>query len=324
MRTLVYSSDDNYAALTAISAVSALRWNPGLGIVLMGNALKDESLELVRSRVEAHGGTFRYFDVSDRLAAIAAKGFTGYTSYAAYSRIFIADLLSGESGRIVYLDCDTLVTAPLDTLFDFDLRGRPFGFGYDCIERHYKDHVKVAPTDPYYNSGVMLADLAAWRSSGASAALEAEFAHPRGPNPLGDQDMLVRAWRDYTTPLPPRYNCLSQYFLFSHAAIRKINGLSAPWATAAEYAEARRAPAILHFSGGTLGRPWYTSSKHPMREAYRQAAAEAGLGEKAEQTRPLDLSYRVQYLLWRLLPRFLFEPACRALYRINIRRNYGV
>lgn len=324
MNTLVYACDDNYAALTAVSAVSALRWNRGIRVVLLGKALRNDSIALVRSRVEANGGCFIYFDIADRLAMIAAKGFTGYTSYAAYSRLYIADLLAGESGRIVYLDCDTLVTAPLDELFDFDLKGRPFGFSYDCIEKNYKKFVKVAPEDPYYNTGVMLADLSAWRASGANAALEAEFAHPRGPNPLGDQDLIVRAWRDYITPLPPKFNCLSQYFLFSYGAVRKINGISAQWASAAEYEDARMVPVILHFSGGTLGRPWYTSSRHPMRAAYRKAASDAGLPEVAEQIRPLDKSYLVQYLLWRFLPRAMFELACRALYRLNIRKNYGI
>lgn len=320
--TIVYASDDNYAGLTAVSAVSVLKWNPGAKIVLLGCRLKQESIDLVESRVTGHGGCFRYFDVSDRIAEIAAKGFTGYTSYAAYSRLFIAELLAEETGRILYIDCDTLVLGPLDELFAFPLNGRPFGFGYDCIHSAYKRYVNVAASDPYFNSGVMLADLAAWRAGGATEALKAEFAHPHGPNPLGDQDMIVRAWKDYATPLPPKWNFLSQYFLFDYRGVRKINGLSAPWADAEEYADAQRSPIICHFSGHTLGRPWFTSSKHPMRRKYIAAAEEADLKPVANQIRPMSAPYALQYRLWKLLPRFLFQPVARLMLRIHVLITY--
>lgn len=321
-KTIVYACDDNYAVLTAVSAVSALLRNPGARIVLLGCRLKEPSRELVRTRVEQHGGIFVFFDLTEQLDAIAAKGFSGYTSYAAYSRLFIADLLKEDEGRILYLDCDTLVLEPLDELFALPLDGRPFAFGYDCIHAAYKRVVKVAPDAPYYNSGVMLADLAAWRASGATEALKAEFAHPTGPNPLGDQDLIVRAWRDYITPLPPKWNFLSQFFLFDDAGLRAVNGATAPCVSRAAFEEARRAPGICHFSGHTLGRPWFTSSRHPMRARYRAAAAAAGLPEVAEQVRPMEFHYRLQHVLRKFLPQGLFNFLGRWMLRVHVWRTY--
>ena len=78
--TIVYASDRNYAALTAISAVSALRHNPGARIVLLGYNLETEAQELVRSRVERAGGEFLYRDVSPAVEELKAKGYCGYTS----------------------------------------------------------------------------------------------------------------------------------------------------------------------------------------------------------------------------------------------------
>ena len=320
--TIVYASDDNYAELTVVSAVSVLKWNRGAHIVLLGCRLRDESVELVSSRITGRGGTFSYYDVSERLDTIASRGLDGYTSYAAYSRLFIADLMPEETGRVLYLDCDTLVLGPLDELFALPLNGKPFAFGYDCIHYAYKRYVNVAAGDPYFNSGVMLADLSAWRASGASDALKDEFAHPRGPNPLGDQDMIVRAWKDYVTPLPPKWNFLSQYFLFDYQGVRRINGPSSPWASEDEWNEAQRSPVICHFSGHTLGRPWFTSSKHPMRSRYIDAAREAELDSIAHQSRPMSIPYAVQYWLWKLLPQVLFQPVARLMLRLHILLTY--
>ena len=96
--TIVYASDKNYAALTAISAVSALKHNPGSQIVLLGYNLEQGSQDLVRSRVERFGGTFLYRDISPSIKRLVDEGYNGYTSYAAYARIFIPEILK-EDGR---------------------------------------------------------------------------------------------------------------------------------------------------------------------------------------------------------------------------------
>ena len=57
---------------------------------------------------------------------------------------------------------------------------------------------------------------------------------------------------------------------------------------------------------------------------YMQTAAEAGVPDVAEQSRPLDFCYRVQWLCWKFLPRPLFLLACRAMYAYFFRRAYGV
>lgn len=323
-KTIVYACDDSYAGLAAVSVVSALKWNAGARIVLLGNALAPESVALVRTRVEGHGGDFVFLDLSDKISAVASRSVCPYTSYAAYSRLFIADLLPERFGRVLYLDCDTLVRGPLDALFALPLQGRPFGFGYDCIHAAYKRHVNVAPDAPYYNSGVMLADLKAWRASGATATLQAEIDRPHGPNPLGDQDLIVRAWRRFITPLDPKWNFLSQYFLFDYDCLRAIGGRAAPWASREAFADACRAPVVCHFSGHTLGRPWFTSSRHPMREAYRAAAAEAGLPQVAEQVRPMSFPYALQSGLHRLLPKALFQPIASAMLRTHVLLTYGL
>ena len=127
-------------------------------------------------------------------------------------------------------------------------------------------------------------------------------AEPHGRNPLGDQDIIVRILNDETAELDRCWNFLSQYILYGR----------------------REKPAIYHFSGNTLGRPWFTSSKHPIREAYRQVAAEAGLPEVAEQVKAMPLEYKIQYWLYKILPGFAFRPVCSLMLRTHIKLTYGI
>ena len=322
--TIAYASDRNYAALTAISAVSALRHNPGTRIVLLGYNLEADAQELVRSRVEKAGGEFVYKDVSPAIGKLVEQGVCPYTSYAAYARIFIPEVLE-EEGRLLYLDCDTLVDGPLGELFAIDLQNKPFALGYDCILSHFKRYIRQPQELPYYNTGVMLIDLAAWRSHRCTERVLAELAHPGGPNPLGDQDIIVRVFPQETYPIDPKWNFLSQFFMLSYKGLRRIVGEGENLLFSVEaYDEARQRPVIYHFSGHTLGRPWFTSSRHPMRKLYHSVAQSADLAAAAEQVRPMPIPYRVQYLLYRLLPQGLFDRVCRWLYRLHVRLTYKV
>lgn len=298
---VVYASDENYVGLTTVSAVSLLKHNPGAKIHLLGHNLGSAAIDIVRSRVGRHGGTFVYFDISDRIAALLAAGAATYTSPAIYARIFIPELILGNE-RALYLDCDTLVTGPLNELFDIDLHGHAMALGPDCVHPAYKRVVSISENRTYFNSGVLLMDLKAWRERNLSRRFLDELAHPHGRICLPDQDVINRALGNEIEPLEPRWNYLSQYFL---------QGLA-------------ETPVIYHFSGHTLGRPWFTSSRHPLREAYRRAADEADLSQVAEQIRPMPFEYRLQYGLYRLLPRPLFTPICNLMYRTHIRLTYGV
>lgn len=322
--TIAYASDWNYAALTAISAVSLLGHNPGARIVLLGYNLEKDAQDLVRSRVEKAGGAFEYNDISGEIDNLKAKGYCGYTSYAAYARLFIPRIIRND-GRVLYLDCDTLVSGPLEDLFGIDLCGKPFALAGDCIIAEYKKYIKHPEPLPYFNSGVMLIDLGRWRENRCTERVLEELANPRGPNPLGDQDVIVRCFPEETAHMPPKWNFLSQYFMLSYEGLcRIVGGANLLPFSREEYRDACKGAAIFHFSGHTLGRPWFTSSRHPMREAYRRAAAAANLAEAAEQVRPMPAAYKIQYWLYRLLPQRLFDVVCRWMYRAHVRLTYGV
>ena len=300
--TVVYACDDNYAALTAVSAVSLLKHNPGVEIILVGCRLQPESIELVKSQIEKSSGKFRYVDVSAKINELQSMGACSYVSYAVYSRIFIGELLPDLHGKVLYLDCDTLIVDSIAKIFETDLRGNPLALAPDAAHPAYKRVISLPANKPYYNTGVTLIDLDKWRQRRCTERLMEELKSPHGRNPLGDQDIIVRVLNDEITELDRRWNFLSQYILYGR----------------------KERPAIYHFSGNTLGRPWFTSSRHPLRESYRQAAAEAGLPETAEQTKPLPLEYKIQYGLYKALPGFLFRPVCNMMLRLHIRLTYGV
>ena len=170
--------------------------------------------------------------------------------------------------RVLYLDADTFVVAPLDELWELDLGGRPLAAVANVVEpglRHRAEVLGLADMRRYFNSGVLLFDLDAVRA-GDLLARVTTTARDLGDRLLWpDQDALNVAFADAWHPLHPRWNCM--------------NSLRAwrPWAEdvlgADAVAEALADPAIVHFEGPDLGKPWHYLSSHPLTARYRAALA---------------------------------------------------
>ena len=299
---VVYACDDNYTSLTTISAVSVLKYNPEAEIILLGCNLKDESIKAIKERIEKHNGQFRYVDVSAKINELQSSGAEAYVSYAVYSRIFISELLPDLSDTVLYLDSDTLIVDSIAELFATELNGQPLALAPDAAHPAYKKVISLPPDKPYYNTGVALIDLGRWRELKCTERLLDELKRPSGRNPLGDQDIIVRVLNDDIIELDKRWNFLSQYIMLG----------------------TNITPAVYHFSGNTMGRPWYTSSKHPLRKKYQEAAKEAGLEKSAEQSKPMAFEYKVQYYLYKMLPGFLFRPINNLMLRMHIKITYGI
>jgi lipopolysaccharide biosynthesis glycosyltransferase len=212
---IVYACDDNYASLTAISAVSLLRHNNCAEIILIGCKLKQESVNIVKKRVESNGGKFTYVDVTAKIEELRSIGTSSYVSYAVYSRIFIAELLPDTHGKVLYLDCDTLVVDSIADVFKTSIHGAPLALAPDATHPAYKKVISLPPDKPYYNTGVALIDLDEWRKRKCTERLMEEIRNPHGKNPLGDQDIIVRVLNEEIIELDRKWNFLSQYILYA-------------------------------------------------------------------------------------------------------------
>lgn len=92
-------------------------------------------------------------------------------SFAAYLRIMAPDLLRDDYRRMLYLDADIFYQrGDLNRLLELDLGGRPLGAVRDMIQLRKPDRVPGdfvpfgLPFGKYFNSGVLLIDVAVWNA----------------------------------------------------------------------------------------------------------------------------------------------------------------
>ena len=129
-------------------------------------------------------------------------------STAAY-RLFAASLLP-ECDRCLYLDSDITVMQDLSALFEVDLEGNLLGAVKDSfcsMEGSFpQDHqakIGISYDNAYFNSGVLVLDLAAMRAERVEERFAALFPHQYQ---YVDQDILNIVCKGRVRLLPLKYN----------------------------------------------------------------------------------------------------------------------
>jgi lipopolysaccharide biosynthesis glycosyltransferase len=168
-----------------------------------------------------------------------------------YARLLLDRLLPPDIGRVLYLDSDLYVRAPVERLLEMDLEGKSLAAAPEPGRHHLirgdDMRSRLAPFDPgepYFNSGVLVIDRAAW----ARADLPGFLADLQRSGEIHrlyhDQDVLNLRFRGDWLRLDPLWNLTKP-----HPALRALD------------------PMIVHYTTGM--KPWNTLSYVAFGSSYK-------------------------------------------------------
>lgn len=169
-----------------------------------------------------------------------------------YARLLLDRLLPESVTRCIYLDCDMVVTGDIAQLWATDLQGQVVGAVPDLgvwtssSKRALKRHtLQLSASDVYFNSGLLLIDVAKWRAlelgpQALALAQQGFRAH--------DQDVLNVMFKgNRYHRLPLKWNVMPAIYGFN----LRLWWMRAAWP---DLKQARRSPAIIHYAGRY--KPW--------------------------------------------------------------------
>lgn len=216
----------------------------------------DTTIDRLRAMTQAHGGSLVvHGGLHDEVADLPVMD---RIPTVMWYRVFLPRLLPTTS-RVLYLDCDTLVVDDLSALWEIDLEDSYLGAVDNAfepgVERHAAD-LGLASAAEYFNSGVLLLNLDLMRADGATEAI-LDCARTRSLV-WPDQDALNLVLGQKRVRLEPRWNCMNVLF---YGNIPSSYDQDAARAAAA-------CPAILHFEGPQMAKPWHYLNRHPRRSVY--------------------------------------------------------
>ena len=208
-----------------------------------------------------------------------------HISAAAYLRLLMPSLLPAEVSRVIYLDADMLVRRDLAELWAEeqggfaalavqDLAAPYFNAetsipGFDDKKKHLAAFTPIAnyrelclsPANKYFNSGLMVIDVAQWRRDRIGDQVL---------NCLREHREHVLWWDQYAlnVVLAERWRALDlQWNQGVHVYI--CRNWTESWLDRATFTQLRKAPWIVHFC--SPAKPWHYFCRHPFTGEFRRS-----------------------------------------------------
>lgn len=251
--TVAFGVDAAYVPHMGVAIASIVDNAPGGRFCFL--ILHDGIAAAERARLEAcaPGQRFDWREITDdRLLDL--KGCM-HISRAMYYRLALPQLAPPTLSRVVYLDCDIVVTGDLRGLREVDLGGNAIAGVYDVgVEaEEFAGRFGLTPRRlSYFNSGVLLIDLDRVRAGtefqDVIGVLQTRFDDLE----YIDQDALNIVFWDHWTRLDPIWNVQRRMIVLDEGKPVHAERHELPL---------RRRPAIIHFT--EINKPWSTDSYHP-------------------------------------------------------------
>ncbi len=197
-----------------------------------------------------------------------------HLSVATYFRLYMAHAVSASVDRVIYLDCDLVVTRSLLELMQADLGGKTVGavraYGIPSLRASGPAFADAdqGDTKPYFNAGVLVIDMARWRKAKVQEKACRFLTERHSQVKYWDQDALNYVLQDDWHELDPRWNRTSDYHRVkwspNDSAFTKTTWLGL------------REPYVAHFVSGY--KPW-SHYGHPDKRLYDRYLKLAGHGK---------------------------------------------
>jgi lipopolysaccharide biosynthesis glycosyltransferase len=210
---IFFATDDNYLPFLSITLESL--WENSSHAydyemyVLHSGIRQDYQEKILRYNKE--GFKISFVDVTVSLEDIKADlHMRDYYTATTYFRVFIASLFP-QYDKAVYLDCDTVVMGDISELYNCDL-GRNMLAGAPCegvnsfdVYKRYVSQVDGLNPDYFFNAGVLLMNLKAFREEGFYQQF-ADLLRKYKFTVIQDEDYLNVLCQDRVLRLPRSWN----------------------------------------------------------------------------------------------------------------------
>jgi len=278
--SVVVAADESYCiplAVTVASMLESLAADARVDVFVLDNGITQASKERLQQSWQDGRATIRWIRVDASL--FGDFPIAGHISSTAYVRLMLQRLLPESLDRIIYLDSDLLVLDDIAALW------REPWEGNECIAvqdvacpwmdsqhvlpnfRRVRSRLAAArpvpnysqlgfsPHDPYFNSGVMVIDLAAWRRRDVAARFLACLERNRQYVTFWDQYLLNVEMHGRWRQLPLEWNVGTHLFRWSLSGAGGFDRQTLRRITSR--------PKIVHFT--TADKPWLIDNMHPFR-----------------------------------------------------------
>ena len=179
-------------------------------------------------------------------------------------------ILPPDVERILYLDCDTIITGDISELENVEFNGNIAMGVKDCISGTYKKNIGLDTDSPYINAGVILFDMDALRKVNINVEIENYMKKYEKLINYADQDILNGMFKGKIGELNPRYDVMTIDAVHTYEEIQQLRRPTNFYGKE-ELQKAVKTPAIIHYTTNMLViRPWFSNTDHPLAGEFKK------------------------------------------------------
>lgn len=269
MMNILYCTDDNYAMITGISIISLLENNPDTDIVI--HVIIDNVSAVNRNKLLEVGQKYKtpikLYEMPNWNNRLSVDINVQMWSLSAFSRLFVSEVITEPIDRLLYLDCDIMVTNSISDLYNCDLNNYWAAGVQDCLSI-FKRSAGFKDCDKYFNSGVLLLNEKQIRKDGVERMFAKYICDLKGNVPYADQTVINAVMAERIKEVHPKYNIMTPLFVYAYDNMALMNDYS-NYYSKKEISDAISLPTLVHFTNGCyVGRPWQTNCQHPLVAEY--------------------------------------------------------
>lgn len=222
------------------------------------SAVLSEKSQLKLKQVVREVDTIKFYPIdSQRFENTPiSRFFVNRISVVTYFRLILPELLHSLTGLLLYMDADMIVNTDITGLFFVDLKNSVAGVVEDSeiARTNYWQELGLA-RNRYFNAGLVLIDLPAWRQHGITG-MALDMICPDVIYKFNDQDILNLVLKDHVEFIDISWN------------VQEISP---------EKFDCADDVKVIHYAGEE--KPWHFSCIHPFTELYRFYKAQAGYAD---------------------------------------------
>ena len=274
MINIMYISDDNYAEIMGVSILSLLESNPDekLRFYIVNDNISDHNLERIRRVIEENGAEAMFLPKPDIKNLLGTDIHTARWGDNIFARLFPRELFGNlpEIEKILYLDCDTLVTGRISELWETNISAYLGAACMDSVSDFHKFIIGQKKDGVYFNSGVILLNVRRWIEENIQDEIVRYVREKKGRLEYPDQAVINANLSGRFLTLDPKYNAMTIGYDLRYNDII-IYRKPRVFYNQTEWEAAIQNPVIVHFTTSFLSlRPWFEGSHHPYAKKWKE------------------------------------------------------
>ena len=272
---VMYASDDNYAEIMGVSILSLLQSNRDvqkIRIFIIEDAISEENKSRLTNMVNEYERDVIFIQKPDIRNNLGVELKTLRWSDSAFSRLFLKELFAPypDVHKLLYLDCDTLVVADLQDLWNTDISSYLGAACLECMSNLHKKIIGAKKTDNYINTGMLLLNVDRCVKEDVQRQASDFLKKYKGKVEYVDQGVINGTVSNRFLLVDPRYNLTALAYDFTYGEMQIYRKPQFGYSEA-EWNKAVSDPAVIHFTTSFLSvRPWYEGSHHPYAATWKQ------------------------------------------------------